>query len=242
MLEEFADEWANKWMFHYRWARPVDRDSAALKIVRMMKPGLDEPEAEITAMADQIAERMVGRVWFVGSSEETAGQIEEGFQHAMGQLDDHLAERSYLLGERPSFGDFGLFGQIYNAITDPTPGALVGARYQHVLAWAQRMLWPCCDGEFEPWESLAPTLTPFLKDHVGARFLPWTVANQNAIVAGEESFSVELAGQTWSQKPQKYHAKSLETLRDRYAAISDRKALDEILSSVDCLAAVVRPT
>jgi len=24
LLEEFGDEWGNKWMFHYRWAREVD--------------------------------------------------------------------------------------------------------------------------------------------------------------------------------------------------------------------------
>ena len=25
VLEEFGDEWGNKWMFHYRWARDVDQ-------------------------------------------------------------------------------------------------------------------------------------------------------------------------------------------------------------------------
>jgi hypothetical protein len=25
LLEEFGDEWGNKWMFHYRWAREVDQ-------------------------------------------------------------------------------------------------------------------------------------------------------------------------------------------------------------------------
>jgi len=25
LLEEFGDEWGNKWMFHYRWAREADQ-------------------------------------------------------------------------------------------------------------------------------------------------------------------------------------------------------------------------
>ena len=29
LLEEFGDEWGNKWMFHYRWAREVDQLSSA---------------------------------------------------------------------------------------------------------------------------------------------------------------------------------------------------------------------
>ncbi len=29
LLEEFGDEWGNKWMFHYRWAREADQKSAA---------------------------------------------------------------------------------------------------------------------------------------------------------------------------------------------------------------------
>ena len=29
LIEEFGDEWGNKWMFHYRWARDVDQISSA---------------------------------------------------------------------------------------------------------------------------------------------------------------------------------------------------------------------
>ncbi|NNL68126.1 MAG: glutathione S-transferase family protein [Myxococcales bacterium] len=235
LLEEFGDEWGNKWMFHYRWARPVDADSAAGRIGRVMAPGSsDEQHAGVM---EQIKKRMVNRVWFVGSNERTAPQIEAGFRAAIEQLDAHLAERPYLFGARPSYGDFGLWGQIYNAWTDPTPGALISAGTPNLLAWVHRMLFPRAEGDFESWSSLAPTLAPFLKDQVGGRFVPWTLANEACVAAGNEEFSVELAGETWTQKPQKYHAKSLAALRGKYAAVDDRSALDEVLAETGCLPA-----
>ena len=68
---------------------------------------------------------MVERVWYVGSNELTASQIEIGFQDALAQLDEHLSTRPYLFGGRPAFGDFGLWGQLYELWTDPTAGALI---------------------------------------------------------------------------------------------------------------------
>ena len=38
LVEEFGDEWGNKWMFHYRWAREVDQKSAGLRIAEVMMP------------------------------------------------------------------------------------------------------------------------------------------------------------------------------------------------------------
>ncbi len=119
LLEEFGDEWGNKWMFHYRWAREVDQNSGAERLARVMAPGL-EGEQLAGAIAG-VKQRMVGRVWFVGSNEETAPQIEESYQEALGLLEAHLSSRPYLFGARPVFADFGLWGQIYNCGTDPTP-------------------------------------------------------------------------------------------------------------------------
>src|SRR5450432_3779088 len=39
LIEEFGDEWGNKWMFHYRWARDVDQRSSAGRIARIRKSG-----------------------------------------------------------------------------------------------------------------------------------------------------------------------------------------------------------
>ncbi len=235
MLEEFGDEWGNKWMFHYRWAREADQISGSERIVASMMP--DARGEALAKAAAGIRERMIGRVWFVGSSPQTAPQIEESFREAIAQLETHLAGRRYLFGARPAFGDFGMWGQIYNAYTDPTPGAILRASAPNVVAWCERMLEPKAEGAFESWPRIAPTLAPLLAEQVGGLFLPWSVANAQAITDGAEEFSVDLAGRTWTQKPQKYHAKSLRALREKYAAAASAP-LDRALAEVGCLDAL----
>jgi glutathione S-transferase len=234
LIEEFGDEWGNKWMFHYRWARDVDQISAAGRIARMRGPVADEDKH--AAFAGQVRARMVDRVWFVGSSALTAPQIEAGFVSMLELLETHLATRPYLFGGRPAFGDFGLWGQIYEMWTDPTAGAIIGGSAPHVMDWVHRMLWPRAEGPFEAWSTLAPTLMPVLTRQVGAQFMPWTCANAKAIAEAQEEFSVTLAGKTWTQKPQKYHARSLGMLRAKYAEVADKTALDPVLEAAGCLA------
>ncbi|MGO9603554.1 MAG: glutathione S-transferase family protein [Candidatus Binataceae bacterium] len=236
LLEEFGDEWGNKWMFHYRWAREADQLSGAGRIARSMMPTVDD--AQLANGIAMVRDRMVNRVSFVGSSPQTAPQIEESFRDAITILEPHFANRAYLFGQRPAFADFAMWGQLYNAWTDPTPGAIINATTPNLLAWIHRMLWPRAEGDFEPWSSLAPTLTPLLERQVGRLFMPWTVANAQAIASGREEFSVELAGKTWTQKPQKYHAKSLSVLRAKYAALPDKRAIDAVLRQTGCLAAL----
>ncbi|WP_249779462.1 glutathione S-transferase family protein [Bradyrhizobium sediminis] len=234
LIEEFGDEWGNKWMFHYRWAREVDQRASAGRIARMRSPKASE--AEHDAFADQVRTRMVSRVWFVGSNELTAPQIEEGFGDMLGLLDDHLAKRPYLFGGRPAFGDFGLWGQFYELWTDPTAGALIEGNAPHVLDWIHRMLWPRAEGAFEGWTTLAPTLMPILVKQVGRQFWPWTLANEAALREAREEFSVTLGDKVWTQKPQKYHARSLGMLRAKYAEVPDKSALDMVLAAAGCLA------
>ncbi len=233
LLEEFGDEWGNKWMFHYRWARPADQESGARRIAQGMNPDADE--GPLKAMTAQIKERMVPRVWFVGSNEQTAPQIEQSFLDTVDLIEAHLDGRDYLFGGRPAFGDFGVGFQMHQAWTDPTPGALLEERAPRTVAWVKRLVDPTANGDFEDWESLAPTLMPLLEQQVGGIFLPWSVANADAIATGQDEFSVGLASGDWTQKPQKYHARSLAALRRRYSELSDRSQIDAVLESTGCL-------
>jgi hypothetical protein len=114
-----------------------------------------------------------------------------------------------MLGGRPAMADFGLWGQLYEAATDPTPGAIMRASSPKVMEWVQRMVSPKAEGPFEPWSALAPTVMPLLKEEVAAFFLPWSVANANAVARQAKSFEMTLGGVPWTQEPQKYHARSL---------------------------------
>lgn len=236
LIEEFGDEWGNKWFFHLRWARAEDCTSAGGRIAALNAPDADD--ATRATICDQIVEHMKGRVFFVGSNEQTAPQIEQSFKDGIKLLDAHFSKHPYLFGGKPAFGDFGLWGQLYCAWTDPTGGALIEATTPNLLDWIHRMLWPTVNGDYENWDALAPTLMPFVKDQIGDLFAPWTVANTLAMAAGEEEFSVALKGQRFTQKPQKYHAKSLAVLREKYATVSGNADLDGVLEAAGCLTAV----
>lgn len=131
--------------------------------------------------------------------------------------------------------DFGLWAQLYEAATDPTPGAIMRASAPKVMAWIERMLSPMTEGDFEILADLAPTLTPLLSREVGALFLPWSTANAAAIERGDKSFTMNLGGAEWSQEPQKYHARSLAEIRRKYVEAKDTLGLEAILRESGCL-------
>jgi glutathione S-transferase len=233
LLEEYGDEWGNKWMFHYRWRYQPDAWSTAERIAQQMM-GAQGTLAVAQARA-AVAERMMGRLGFVGSNDRTQPTIEASFKRALGLLEAHLQTRPYMVGGRPAMADFGLWGQLYEAATDPTPGAIMRASSPKVMEWVQRMISPKAEGPFEPWSALAPTLMPLLKEEVGALFLPWTVANAAAIERGEKSFEMTLGSASWSQEPQKYHARSLAEIRRKYAVAMGTPGLEAILKESGCL-------
>jgi len=233
LLEEYGDEWGNKWMFHYRWRFQPDVWSTAERIAGQMMAG--QGTLAVAQARAAVAERMTGRLGFVGSNDKTQPLIEASFKRALALLDGHLATRPYVLGGRPAMADFGLWGQFYEAATDPTPGAIMRASAPNVMAWVQRMVSPKAEGPFEAWPALTSTLMPLLKEEVAALFLPWSVANAAAIAAGDKTFEMSLGGTAWSQEPQKYHARSLAEIRRKYAAAKGAAGLDAVLTESGCL-------
>lgn len=233
LIEEYGDEWGNKYMFHYRWWYEPDQIATGKWLAETMMPnGSEEEKAGGAAM---VQTRMVPRISFVGSSEVTKPIIEASLARTLDLIEAHLQSRAFLFGGRPAMADFGLYAQLYEASCDPTAGAIIKGGYPKIMTWINAMLNPHGEGEFESWAALAPTLLPFLTAEVGGLFLPWSVANAQAIASGAEEFTVELEGKPFTQGPQKYHARSLAAIKAKYDAVADRTALDAILKDAGLL-------
>jgi glutathione S-transferase len=233
LLEEYADEWGNKPMFHYRWSRAADCASAAGRIAAQIAGEGASPE-QVAKTAESVAQRMVPRLSFVGSSEATRETIEASLRRVLDALEVHLATRKYLFGDRPALADFGMWGQLYECWTDPTPRALIDELYPTVFRWIERMLQPRVEGGWDSWSSLRWGIGRLLEAEVAGLFLPWSAANAAALEKGETTLSVTLKGRPFSQQPQKYHARSLAEIRRKYAAARNAAGLDAILSSTGC--------
>jgi glutathione S-transferase len=237
LLEDYADEWLNKAMFHYRWSYPDDQESAARRITDMLFEGGEKPDG----IEESVRTRMVGRLHHVGSSPETAPVIEGSFARVIVLLDKLVWTRPYLFGGRPSVADFGLAGQLKQLLSDPTPSAMIKAQAPNLVRWIERMDAPEATGAFVTFEAVRGDLADLLREEVAGGYLAWMSANAQAVDDDASGVSVEIAGRAFSQKPQRYAAKAFAELKRKRAGVDD-EALSSLLLETGCDAYLATPS
>jgi len=230
LLEDYADEWLNKAMFHYRWSYPDDQERAAKRIVEMIFEDADAPDG----IEESVRTRMVGRLHHVGSSPDTAPIIEGSFTRVIALLERMLKSRDYLFGGRPSMADFGLAAQLAQLLSDPTPGAVLKARAPSVVRWIDRMENPDANGAFVTLDAMREDLLELLRDEVAGAYLVWMAANADAVADDSPGVSVEIAGHAFTQKPQRYAAKAYAELQRKRTLVADNEALALLLEESGC--------
>lgn len=238
LLEDYADEWLTKAMFHYRWSFAPDVEKASRILPRWA--GSQQPNERLEKSGRAFAARQIGRLAVVGSSSATAAIIERSFERLLAILDRHLERFRFVMGDRPGTADFGLYGQLTQlALFDPTPTALVLARAPRVFSYADVV--DDLSGVLpraEDWLDVAalPETTTALLAEVGRTYAPFLLANAEALTQGRDEVVCEIDGAPWRQSPFPYQAKCLDALRRRYDALdgSARRAVDRALSGTGC--------
>ncbi|MEO6028948.1 MAG: glutathione S-transferase N-terminal domain-containing protein, partial [Candidatus Binatia bacterium] len=88
LVEDYADEWLTKAMFHYRWAYAADAAKAAHVLPCDMN--LDLPPDQLARAAQAFGDRQIGRLAVVGSNAATGPLIEASYRRVLGILDAHV--------------------------------------------------------------------------------------------------------------------------------------------------------
>jgi glutathione S-transferase len=223
LIEDFADEWCTKYMFHYRWHQAVDADNAATLLPLGMNPSM--PKESHAEFKHWVMGRQVSRLYVVGSNEATAEVIDASYRRFLTAMESHLANQKFMLGNRPAAGDFGLYGQLSQLVGfDPTPRAIAHEVSPRTVAWVNLM---CDQSGLEPtaqdWLSLAqqPESLRSLMKEIGRMYAPAQLANARAVRIGDKTWTAEIDGVIWTQQTFPYQAKCMRWTNERYRTLSD---------------------
>ena len=234
LIEDFADEWCTKYMFHYRWHFEADADNAGTKLPLCMDVSM--PQEQFQQFKDFISQRQIDRLWVVGSNEETAPIIDASYRRFLAAMESHLANQPFMLGQRPGAGDFGLFGQLSQLVGfDPTSREIAHDVSPRTVGWVDKM--PDGSGltpEASDWITVEdqPDSLKGLLSEIGRVYTPAQLANAHAVMAQEKTWQFEIDGAPWRQRTFPYQAKCLQWTRDHYEqlSITDRGRVDALIA------------
>ena len=228
LIEDMADEWFMKAMFHYRWAYPEDAEWCANWIMFDSLPNAGREGVERNAAI--IRSRQISRMALVGCTPATAPVIEASWKRTNKALESMPTEPTrFLFGDRISLADIALYGQLKVMSVDPTPMAWLRAETPYLYRWLDLADDASgLDGDWlEPGAAIAAAPVKALLAQAGDTYLPFLKANADALAAGAGTFEVKLEGARYAQGVFKYQAKCLDTLRSGWNALSadDRATL-----------------
>jgi glutathione S-transferase len=238
LIEDLADEWVTKMMFHYRWYYSEDAEYCRLWIASDMRPDGGREEQEQLGAA--LASRQIDRMRLVGCTPENKPVIEGSFNRLVAILDGAVRSGGpqYLFGSRPSLADFALYGQLLQLATDPVPAEKMRIGGQGLFDWLRRLDDASgVEGTWLPWDeaSSSRTLISILV-FTGEIYLPFLAANASAIRQGAQDFALLLDGMPYRQAIFKYQPRCFERLRTLYRSLApeSRERVDPLLSKTGC--------
>ena len=236
LIEDFADEWLTKAMFHYRWHFEQDAKNAGPYIAYGQNPQLDRASAN--ALSEAFSKRQISRLPLVGSNNVTASIIESSFIRLIGILDRVIERQGFVLGSHPSSADFAIYGQLTQlGIIDPTSAQLLVTHSPRLRAWLDRVedLSGHLPSKWIDHKSITPHLGELLSE-IGRVYVPFLIANAQALSEGKDDFEIEIGQSQWAQPVFPYQVKCLEILQQsRLEMTHDNRAiLDMTLTGTGC--------
>lgn len=238
---------------HYRWNFPdLNHEFLHFHFVTMMPRVPDR-----VTIAEGAMQQMRGAAEMFGAVPDAFEIIEDLYVGLLEKLNAHFSDQPYLLGGKPSIGDFGMIAPLYGHLgRDPAPLGLMQAKAIRVFRWVERMNRPEPDvGEFEvqngAWlegDEIPETLTEVLKS-LAEDFVPETRAAADCIngwIDAQEGLqsgtlvergvglgTFEIRGVAISALAQPYRFYLLKRVQDAYVSLdaAGRQDVDTLLAA-----------
>lgn len=220
LIEDFGDEALWRPALYWRWAFAAD---ARLMSERLARGMLRDVPGPVFLRRLVILNRQ--RLHYLSGDGVTAANraaVEGLYPRALDALQPVFAKRAFVLGERPTEADFGLFGSMFRHFaSDPTPARLMRERAPDVLAWTGRV-W-----SLTPERVAAAPEVRTVPDDLGPLFdlvervhLPELEAHAEAVAAGRRRARFALDGAPFDVPAAPYRAWALGRLRARFRALA----------------------
>ena len=169
LLEAWGDEWWVPIAMHTRWSYAENYALFEREAGHSLLPRA--PAWLQRRVVARMANSLRGYLGAVGVRAEQLPLLDGWTRQMLDLLEAHFAQRAYLLGERPSLGDFGLAGPMMAHLgRDPWPARELIAPRPQLRAWITRMTEPPPPLLAPPpgpgWladDAIAPTLVPVLR-------------------------------------------------------------------------------
>jgi len=196
LLEDYADEWLWRPAMHYRWSFENGAE--------LLSSWLSEhsPETDVSLAEKKATWRARQKGTFVdgdGVTEENRAAVESSYYHALSTLETLFEKRDFVLGDRPTQADFGFMGPMFrHFFCDPDPARVMRDTAPGVQEWVARM-WNMKPQRFSSASQIEmiPDDLAALLEPVVSVYLPYLLANEAAVLAGQEqvSYAGQVAGQ-----------------------------------------------
>ncbi|MEE2769256.1 MAG: glutathione S-transferase family protein [Actinomycetota bacterium] len=226
LLEDFADEWCTKMMYHYRWHHRYPEAIEKAGLLLPLSQNLQLPKDVHERAAAMIRERQVGRTALVGSTDGNRKAIEDSYVRTLHLLEAHLSQQPFLFGTRPGCSDFAFYGQLSQLVRFEAHSAQLAVKHSpRTVVWVDYLedldWWPVEGDEGWVTRGQLPESTVALFGEVGRTYAPFMCANAAALESGRDEVVAVIDGGEFRQAPFKYQAKCLAWLREEYDGLDE---------------------
>lgn len=244
LLELYADEWLVIPAMHYRW--DYGGEWIIEELGRTARPGASRDEQ--MQIGQVIAAPIRDQVPRFGVSDDTISGIEAHYEGFLADFSAHLRKMPFVLGDRPSLGDFALFGALYGPLyRDPALGEQMRRLAPPVVEWVERIRTASANGaELLPNDDVPATLLPILKRQMGEQapvladtvraFQDWTKAQPSGARV-KRSLGVHefvIGGRRGERSIHSFALWRLQRIQDQYQRLvgQDRQRADNLLDAI----------